>query len=243
MRGGGILQISGWIVICITLCVFLSGCLATSREIVFLRDDINHLQMRLNEVQRNQAELAMEMSSINTSMVALSERLKENKNHMFLVAQRLDDMEANIISRVSTVAAKMKPQPCAQPPAATLPPSELYGLSYSDFITGRFELAARGFRDFIEKYPDAALACRALYYLAVSYFARNIYTKALTYLELLEKRHPQSTILVTAKYKRALTLERLKRTTESKSVFEEIIKNHSTSQEAQSAADRLKQLQ
>ncbi|MDI6757233.1 MAG: tetratricopeptide repeat protein [Endomicrobiia bacterium] len=85
----------------------LSGCLATSREIVELRDDINQLRLKLNEVQINQADLGDKMSSLDLNISAFSERLEENKNVMSLVARRLDDMEANITSRVGRISDKM----------------------------------------------------------------------------------------------------------------------------------------
>lgn len=85
----------------------LSGCLATSREIVELRDDINQLRLKLNEVQINQADLGDKMSSLDLNISAFSERLEENKNVMSLVARRLDDMEANITSKVGKISDKM----------------------------------------------------------------------------------------------------------------------------------------
>jgi len=83
------------------------GCLATSKEIIELRDDINQLRVKLQEVQINQADLTEKMSSIDLSMSALGEKLEENKNAMSLVATRLDDIESGISSKISRLESRM----------------------------------------------------------------------------------------------------------------------------------------
>jgi TolA-binding protein len=154
-----------------------SGCIATSSEMSYLRDDIAQLQMKLTEVQRNQADLSVKMDSMSGSMGALTAELQETQNSMSLMSQRLDDVEANITQRV----AQMTGAPASAAPA----PSDLYRAAYSDFSGGKFDLAITGFRTYLDKNPKGELAAQAQYYIGECYYSQNDWEKALPEFELV----------------------------------------------------------
>lgn len=235
-----------------------AGCLATSREIVELRDDINQLRLKLNELQINQADLGDKMSSLDLNISAFSERLEENKNVMSLVARRLDDMESNITSKVGKISDKLDapgrgqssssvpsgesdglpPRP-PSPQPSEIPPGELYRMAYDDFVAGRQESAAETFRIFLAEHPDASLAPSARYYLGESYYSRSMWKDASAEFSALAEKYPKSEHTLSALYKKALAEEKLGNSEEAKKIYADIIKTHPASQEAVSAAERL----
>ncbi|PKN01724.1 MAG: tol-pal system protein YbgF [Elusimicrobia bacterium HGW-Elusimicrobia-1] len=233
-----------------------AGCLATSREIVELRDDINQLRLKLNELQINQADLGDKMSSLDLNISAFSERLEENKNVMSLVARRLDDMESNITSKVGKISDRMDAQSDRGTPsnssgdaaaagiqpasgAAEIPPGELYRMAYDDFVAGRQESAADAFKIFLAKHPDASLAPDARYYLGESYYSRSMWKDASAEFSALVEKYPKSEHTPSALYKKALSEEMLGNSEDAKKIYADIIKTHPASQEAVSAAERL----
>lgn len=124
---------------CLSLVFILSGCLATTNQFVDLKDEIYQLQLKLNEVQKNQADLSSKMDTLTTSMDSLISKLDETTNSMSNLGSRLDDVESNLSRKmnrfaepvcpapvkVSTVTASAPQQPAATPaPAAPAPASE-----------------------------------------------------------------------------------------------------------------------
>jgi len=214
----------------------LSGCVATSRELVDLRDDIYQLQLKLNEVQRNQADIASKMDSLSGSMNALNSELGDTRDRMSLLGQQLDDVEANFASRMNKLSEELSGSALKAAP----PPSELYKLAYSDFSRGKFDLAMVGFKSYLEKYPQGGFADQAQYYIAESYYSLSEWASALQEFEQVETFYPKSSLMSSVRLRRALCLELLDRVEESKKVMESVIKDFPGTPEAHTAAEKLK---
>src|SRR3989339_784475 len=169
------------------LSFFLSGCVATSQEMGDLREDIYQLQLKLNEVQRNQADIASKMDTFGTNMKSLS----------------LDDLESNLSQSMNKLSQQLSGSALSVPP----PPSEVYRIAYSDFSKGKYELAVTGFRTYLEKYPQGELADQAQYYIGECYYSQSDWNKALEEFDAVEKNFPRSNLIPAARLKYALSLE------------------------------------
>jgi tol-pal system protein YbgF len=230
----GVLSLIGLSTFC------LSGCIATSQEMIGLRDDIAQLQVKLTEVQRNQADLSVKMDTVNGSMGALTSALQETQNHMSLLSQRLDDVEANINQRVGKLSDQVSSSAAAAPKMSLEPsPSDLYRMGYSDFSRGKYDVAATGFKAYLEKYPQGELAPQAQYYLGECFYSQNDWQNALDQYDLVEKMFPKSDVVAPTRLKRAQCLELLGKLSESRSILKSIIKDYPSSQEAAIAQDKL----
>lgn len=224
--------------LCCTAVLCLSGCVATSREMIDLRDDIAQLQATLSIVQRNQADISVKMDSLTTSMSGLTEELQATQNHMSLLSQRLDDVESNINQRVVNLSEKMSPSGTGT--ASIEPaPSELYRMAYSDFSRGRYDVAYEGFRVYLEKYAKGELAPQAQYYMGECLYSQNDWNKALDQYALVEKMFPRADAVPPARLKRAQCLELLGQLRESRDVLKSIVKDFPNAQEAATARDKL----
>lgn len=224
--------------LCCAAALSLSGCVATSREMIDLRDDIAQLQATLSIVQRNQADISVKMDSVSTSMGALTEELQATQNHMSLLSQRLDDVESNINQRVGRLSEKVAPTGAAST-AIEPAPSELYRMAYSDFSRGKYDVAYEGFKVYLEKYPKGELAPQAQYYMGECLYSQNDWRRALDQYDLVEKMFPRSDSVAPARLKQAQCLELLGQLRESRDVLKTIIKDFPNSQEATTARDKL----
>ncbi|MBN1824332.1 MAG: tol-pal system protein YbgF [Endomicrobiales bacterium] len=213
-----------------------SGCIATSSEMSGLRDDIYELQLKLNELQSNQADLSSKMDTMMSKMDLLSSDLEETRNRMSLLGQRLDDVESNISQRVNKLSQHLSGSSISVPP----PPSEVYRMAYSDFSRGKFELAITGFRSYLEKYPQGEMAPQSRYYIGESYYAQDDWQKAAEEFDLVEKEYPKIGSVASARFKKALCLEQSGKKEEAKDLFESLLKDYPNSPEAFSAKDKLK---
>lgn len=214
----------------------LSGCMATSREIAGLRDDMHEMQLKLNELQRNQADISSKMDTISTGMGPLTSELQETQNRMSLLGQRLDDVEANISQRVNRLSENISSSSMASSPS----PSEIYRIAYSDFSRGKYDLALVGFASYLEKFPQGELASQAQYYTGECYFAQSNWDKAIAEFARVEKDYPQSNSVVPARLKQGLCLELMGKVREARDMFKSLVKDFPNAPEAYTAREKLK---
>ena len=216
------------------LAVF-SGCMASNRETLDLRDDISQLQIKINELQQNQADLSAKMDKVLANIGPLSFELKETQNRMSFLGQRLDDAQADILNKMDKLSVKMSGAPLP----STLVPTEMYNTSYADYERGNFDLAIKGFNSYIEKYPNSEMAPGAAYYLGESYLSKKDYEKALKSFESVHKNFPKSEMAASSMFKEALALELSGKKTEAASVYKELIKEHPDAPDALKAKEKL----
>lgn len=216
--------------------IFLSGCLATTKEMTDLRDDIYQLQLKLNDMQKNQAELSAKMDTVSNKMVALNSNLEDNQNSMSTLAQRMDDVDANLSQKMNKLSEQMSGQALTVSP----PPSELYKMAYGDFSRGKYDLAIVGFRAYLDKYSTGELAPQAQYYLGECYFSLNDWAKSAVEFSNVEKNYPKAQAVPSARLKNGLVLEKLGKKDESRKALEELIKDFPDSPEAYTAQEKLK---
>ena len=223
----------------VVLFFFLSGCIATSRQITELRDDISELRIQMSHIQRNQADISSKMDTGERSTSVLNEKLDDTKNRMSSMSQRMDDIYSGLSQRLDIVSEQFS----GKTPRLAPTPGELYKMAYSDYAKGKYDLSIVGFRSYLEKYPQGELAHNAQYYLADSYFNKVDYKVALAEFEKHIEFYNYSDMLPSSKYKKGLCLVELKRPSEAREVFEDIIKKHPNTPEASQSKQKIQSLQ
>jgi tol-pal system protein YbgF len=82
--------------------------------------------------------------------------------------------------------------PANAPAAASATEQAAYDAAFKSLRAGDYVTASRGFRDFLTKYPDSALAPNAYYWLGESYYVTMNYPVAIEAFQRLVKQYPQS---------------------------------------------------
>jgi tol-pal system protein YbgF len=215
--------------------LLLSGCLATSQDMVDMRDDMYQLLNKLNELQRNQADLSVKMDTVVGKMDMLASKLEDTQNRMSLLSQRLDDVETNLSQREGKLFEQLSGTALNAGPM----PSDLYRMAYGDFSAGKYDLAITGFKSYLEKYATGALADQSQYYIGESYYAKNNWKDAFSAFETVEKVYPASSLLPAARLKKAGCLEQMGKAEDSKALLQALVKDYPASAEAQTAREKL----
>lgn len=215
---------------------FLAGCVATTKEISDLRDDIYQLQLKLDSMQKNQADLSAKMDTVAGKMGALDASLEDNQNKMSMLGQRMDDVDSNLSQKMNKLSEQMSGQALTVAP----PPSELYRIAYSDFSRGKYDLAGVGFRAYLDKFPSGELAPQAQYYLGECFFSQNEWQKSYEEFAKVEKNYPKAPQVPGARLKCALSLEQGGKDADAKKLLQSILKDFPESPEAYTAQEKLK---
>lgn len=219
--------------ILIPICYLLStvifyGCLATSDEIVSLREEISALKSEMATIRQNQAELNMQMKQLDSNLQIYTEKLEENKYKMSFLAQRMDDIHSSLTQRMDILSKQL---PKVDMPMLPLP-TEFFNMAYNDYSRGMYDLAIRGFKDYLSRYPDSELANKVYYYLADSYYAKKQYQECIKIIDEYLLKYQKDEFFVAMLYKKGLCFKQLGMNKETKEIFEYIIKNYPNSKEA-----------
>ena len=213
----------------------LSGCLATSQDMGDMRDDMYQLLTKLNEVQRNQADLSAKMDTVVGKMDMLGSKLEDTQNRMSLLSQRLDDVETNLSQRTGKLFEQLSGTALNAGPM----PSDLYRMAYGDFSSGKYDLAITGFKAYLEKYSAGALADQAQYYIGESSLAKSDWQGAFDGFDAVEKHYPTSTLIPAVRLKKSECLEHLGKKADSAALLQALVKDYPASAEAQTAREKL----
>lgn len=201
----------------------------------------------------NQARQASTQSDLADLMSRLDGRLEEITSRFTKVSERNGSPvttrpatpatgaapDAGATPTASAGGATTAPPPAA-PPAATGPsPSQVFDLATRDLTEGRYPLALQGYRDFLARFPDTELADNAQYGIGECFFAQAAFDSAAIEYAKVTERWPNGDRAPAALYKLALSQERLGRSAEARTTFEDLVKRFPSSSEAGLARDRI----
>lgn len=118
-----------------------------------------------------------------------------------------------------------------------------YDAAFGAIRGGDYVKASRGFRDFLQQYPDSNLAPNAYYWLGESYYATSNYQVALEAFQRLVANYPQSDKAPDALLKLGYTQLELKQSDAGKATLKAVTAKYPGSKAAGLAQDRLRRLQ
>ncbi|MCK9582262.1 MAG: tetratricopeptide repeat protein [Endomicrobiales bacterium] len=213
----------------------LSGCIATSTEVSGLREDIYKLQLKINELQTNQADVSNKTESFSRKLDILGSNLKETQNRMSSLGQKLDDVDANFSQRLDKLFEQLSGTTLSIAPS----PSALYNLAYNDYSNGKYDLAITGFETYLEKYPDTELSDKANYYLADSYYSKKSFDDAITKFELFLNNKTNMELSPSVLYKLADCYEKIGNGEKTKTLLKQLYSEFPDSQEAKMSAQKV----
>ena len=181
------------------------------------------------------ADLKLQVDGFRRQMTALDERIAEAERRMDRVGQ---DVAAS--RELSKRAASQPPVGTSGPaPAASPAPESLYGQAYGDFSKGNWALAASGFEEYAERFPDSDQADNALYWIAECAFAQGRYADALQAYDRMLERYPRSEKAAAANLKKALALLEKNEVGKASAQLRYVVDTYPGTDEAKIATDRL----
>lgn len=213
----------------ITSSLIFYGCLATSEEVISLKEEIASLREEMSTIKRNQAELNIQMKQLSNDLQIYTEKLEENKYKMSFLSQKIDDIHSSLSQRMDILSKQLPKVDMSITPL----PTDFFNIAYNDYSRGMYDLAIRGFKDYLSRYPNSELANKAYYYLADSYYMKNQYEECIKVIDEYLEKYKKDEHLASMLYKKGLCFKNLGKEKQSKEIFEYIKQNYPTSKEAQ----------
>jgi tol-pal system protein YbgF len=143
----------------------------------------------------------------------------------------------------SAAAGAAPPAPSSSPNALgpVLQPSAgvIYTRAFGDYMSNRFDLAIEGFREVIQKYPDAPDAAQAQFQIGEAYFAQGKCREAIPEYQKLITTYKTSERLPEAYYAQGMCYLDLNQRTQAQRMFETVIKQFPNATQALMATQKL----
>jgi tol-pal system protein YbgF len=128
------------------------------------------------------------------------------------------------------------------PPAADLSEEQLYASARQAFDRNDLEGARQGFEKLIQKFPKAQLAGNSQFWLGEVYFREKWYEKAILEYQKVIENYPKGNKIPSALLKQGLAFLMLEDKANARLIFNELVKKHPKSSEADTARAKLKEL-
>ncbi len=226
--------------------------LMSSETLIELHQTVQALQ---REVQNLRGEVELQGHTLS--------QLKQRQRELYLdIDRRLQRMEtgqAGASAPATSTAPSMPAGAPAQPGTTTaavapgqvspeVPPVDAaeeqreYQAAFDLLKSGRYDQAAKGFQEFLGKYPSGQYADNANYWLAEAYYVTRKFEPALKQFESLVSGYPQSQKLTHALLKIGYIYDELGQREQAEQVLDDLIKRFPDSTAAGLARKRLQRI-
>jgi tol-pal system protein YbgF len=210
-----------FLLFCFIIIIICSGCIPlNSRDVTDLKGEVAQLQIECKELKQNHAKVDAAVNSLES----LNALVHELQNKISLLNQTIKDFKPDSDNKTNSIAL----------------PFSLYQSAYSDYVSGKYELAYSGFQSFIEKYPNTELAPQAQFYLGECFYSRKMWSSAIKEYEKVEGLSGKSNLVPSARLKIALCYENLGKKQEALKLFSLIVDNFPKSSEFLTAEEKIK---
>lgn len=206
--------------------------------------------------RRTIADLKVGVDELRQQVSVLSERMEASDVQM---SRRIGALEARLTPGSSPAPIGSRPSPPTtgptpspsppggemsggpSPTAAGSPENRrLYQAALSDYQRGRFDLAAEGFRTYLEQAPRGDVADTAQYYLGESLYSAKDYRNAIDEFERLVQEFPQSPQVPSALLKAGYAYYETKDNVQGRLALRTLVEKYPASKEAKLAEERLR---
>ena len=218
----------------------VGGCYAP--EMMLLKSGLDSLRTQVDTLQVRDSIAYAVLAQIRQDIVTqrdilLSTKASSGSSSQDLFGQmgRLEGKLDEVMGRVTQATQHPAPPPQPAGPDA----NQIYDEAAQDLTQGRYSMALKGFRDFVQRFAASDLADNAQYGIGECFFAQSMFDSAATEYAQVGTNYPAGDRVPAAMYKLALSQEKLKQTAEAKKTLNDLVKRYPLSGEAQLARDRL----
>ncbi len=162
----------------------------------------NTIQGLQKSLQQQSSDSSGKVDSVQGQIQSLHDSVDELKARMQKVSKQLDDIRA----AQQSVPAATSPA-AAQPPQNQAPPADqLYGSALSDFNSGKNDLAAQEFSQYLQVYGTTELAGNAQFYLGEIDYRKGDYPAAVQDYNKVLDQYPGGNKAPAAQLKKGFAL-------------------------------------
>lgn len=212
------------------------GSVGLVNQVQDLQSQLQEMQGRIEELQHQVQELQKQNKDQYTDLDSRLGKL-ENRNAVPATAASSAVPAAAVTTTLPAPASTAAPAPVSSADAQVA-----YDAAFKLLRGGDYVGASRRFRDFVQKYPDSALASNAYYWLGESYYVTQNYQPALDAFQTLLKQYPKSQKVPDALLKIGYSQDEMKKPDAARATLQSVVKQYPGTTVARLAQARLREL-
>jgi tol-pal system protein YbgF len=190
-------------------------------------------------------ESGTKVDQVSSQVQALQDSVDELKGRLAKVSKQLEDMQA-AQQNLNAPAAGVGGGPGGVGPGAAQaqapPPEVLYNNALRDYNSGKLDLAAGEFQDYLKFYPTTDLAGNAQFYLADIQYRGGNFQQAVAEFDKVLEQYPGGNKTATAQLRKGESLLQMGQRDPAIKEFRSVLARYPKSPEATIAQDRLRKL-
>ncbi len=228
-----------------------------------LADALKALNARLddqaNVTRKAMADQKLIIDNLASDLRIVREKVDDNNVRISSLSQEVDAMRQAVQAAARPVTPPESAETAAtggatptdgtttapaQPPpgAVGTSPTRLYDLAFSDYTSGRWDLAIQGFESYIRSFPKSDKADDVQVLIGNSYLQAGKNDKAVEAYDQAIRTYPAGDAIPEAYYKKGLALRNLKQLDQACQAFTMAVKNYADTPAGQLARQQLTQL-
>ncbi len=208
-----------------------------------LENRINSMDRRLQIINdivgvlaRNNADSNQNQDTLNLSLQFIKEEINELKNKITRVNDRL------LLFSQKKVAEDGEQDSESGQDFLIQSPENIYYTSYSDYLKKNYDLAIKGFKQFIRLFPQNGLSDNSLYWIGECYYSQKMYQKAANTFNRLINEYRDGDKIPAAMLKKGFALIEMGNQSEGMGVLKGLISKFPLSEEASLAQQKIREI-
>lgn len=242
-----------------------AGCVSSS-DIDSLHSQVGDVQRQVLQLQQQapskeavsslQQQVSEQMESLLRSEADMQVKLQELSRQIDQLQANLEDTNYRLSQLSQQIAATnqelktFRPAPAPVEPGAedgaaapfSGDPRQLYQTAYNDYLRGSYEIAVRGFEQYLDAFPETDLADNAVYWIGESYYRQGRFRDAIAQFDEVLDRYPRSDKAASAILKKGYSHLQLGENAPGVVQLQRVVREHPNSDEADLARQRLREL-
>ena len=156
---------------------------------------------------KSEADVQVALRDLSTQIDQLQANLEDTNFRLSQLSQQIaaTNQELNSVRSLlggSGLGAPSSSAAARRGPSATADPQALYQSAYNDYLRGNYDLAIRGFGEYLRPFPDTEQSDNAAYWIGECYFSQGRYRQAIGEFDKMLNRYPRSDKLASALLKK-----------------------------------------
>jgi tol-pal system protein YbgF len=190
-------------------------------------------------VQRNSADLGVQVQKLQTDLAALIGKTEEISHTLDSVSKQFGEYRAQTDVKLEALTTKAG---TATAPPAPEDKDKLFDEAYKRYQAGQFEEARRLFRTFTTRYGRDDRADNAQYWLGQAYYEERKYAAAIAEFKKVLDNFPRGDATDAAMFGMALSFIELKYCTEGEAYLQDMLKRFPNSTLKEKAQKKIKEV-
>ena len=249
--------------------VLVTGACVSGEDIAAIQSQLNDIQRQVltlqqqssskEEVEELQSQIASQTQALIKSEADVQVALRDLSTQIDQLQANLEDTNFRLSQLSQQIAATNQELNSVRSllggsglggvtgggatpgPSEAADPQALYQSAYNDYLRGNYDLAIRGFGEYLRSFPDTEQSDNAAYWIGECYFSQGRYRQAIGEFDKMLSRYPRSDKLASALLKKGYAYLELNQREQGVLQLQHVLRQYPGTDEANLARQRLRE--